>query len=256
MVLRQHRLAILGAAGGVIALGAAVLGGKAMAQTPGSTASPTPNAAQQQHRAQADAALNDLAKNLGVDRAKLDSALKQTAKDEVSMAVQAGTLTQSEADKLNQAIDAGTGPLGLNFGGPGGFGGDFGHGAGIGQITGLQAALDQAFQQTVGETQAQFRQEVQAGKTPDQVFAAHNTTAAAVATAQVNAAKPILDQAVQAKTITQAQATALLSRLQNGPGGRGGRGGHGGPGGPGGSGAPAGATGSGNSAPRSTPSTQ
>ncbi len=254
MVLKQHRLAILGAAGGVITLGAAVLGGKAMAQTPGSTASPTPNAAQQQHRAQADAALNDLAKNLGVDRAKLDSALKQTAKDEVSMAVQAGTLTQSEADKLNQAIDAGTGPLGLNFGG--GPGGDFGHGVGIGQVTGLQDAIDKAFQQTVGETQAQFRQEVQAGKTPDQVFTAHRTSAAAVAQAEVNAAKPILDQAAQAKTITQAQATALLNRLQNGPGGREGRGGHSGPGGPGGSGAPGGASGSGNAAPRSTPTTQ
>ncbi len=267
MVPKQHRLAILGAAGGIITLGAAVLGGKVMAQTPGSAASPTPNAAQQQHRAQADQALNDLAKNLGVDRAKLDSALKQTAKDEVSKAVQAGTLTQAEADKLNQAIDAGNGPLDLHFGGgfAGKFESDFGHGAGPDQVTGLKDALDKAFQQTVGETQDQFRQELQSGKTPDQVFAAHNTTAGAVGQAQVNAAKPILDQAVQAKTITQAQATEILQRLQNGPAGKGGpcgpggpegsgdHGGHHGAGGPGASGR---ASGIGKAAPRSTPAVQ
>lgn len=234
MIGKQQKLAVLGAAGGVLTLGAAVLGGVALAQTPGSgssqSASATPSAAQQQRQAQdqaqRDQYLNDLAKNLGVDRSKVDSALKATAKDEVTRAVQAGTLTQSEADQLNQNIDSGKAPLGL---GPGpGLGGDFG-GVGIRQLSGLQDAIDKAFQQTVGETQQQFFQELQDGKTAAQGFQSHNTTAQAVGQAEVNAAKPILDQAVQQQKITQAQETSFLQRLQNGPGfGGHGPGGHGG----------------------------
>src|SRR5437879_3795592 len=101
MDLKRHKLAVIGAAGGVITLGAAVLGGTAMAQTggSGSTPSPTPSAAQPQRQAQRqaemDTVLNDLAKNLGVDRTKLDAALKTTAKDQVAAAVTSGRLTQA-----------------------------------------------------------------------------------------------------------------------------------------------------------------
>jgi hypothetical protein len=245
LVQTKRKLAVLGAAGGVLTLGAAVLGGVVMAQTPGSgsgsgttsAASPTPSAAQQQRQAQQQAErdqyLNDLAKNLGVDRSKLDSALKQTAKDQVAAALQAGTLTQSEATAADQAIDSGNAPGGPGFGPGFGIGSNIGDRFGIQQVTGLQDAIDKAFQQTVGETRQQFFQEVQGGKTPAQVFQAHNTTAQAVAQAEVNAAKPLLDQAVQQQKITQAQETDFLQHLQNGgPGGPGGHGPGGRPPGP------------------------
>jgi hypothetical protein len=235
------RKTIMAAAGGVLALSAVGAGGVLLAQggtattsaqTPatGAAVSPTPNARQAQAQADEDAFLTQLASNLKVDRTTLNNALKQTAKDEVAKAVQAGTLTQSEATQIDAQIDSGAFPhgFGIGFGG-----GDFGGGFGVGQLTGLQDAISQAFQTTVGETEQQFRSEVQAGKTPTEVFAAHNTTAQAVGQAESAAAKPVLDAAVQAQKITQTQETDFLQRLQNGPGfgpgGMGGPGGHGGP---------------------------
>ena len=236
----QWKRAILATTGGAVMLGSATFGGLALAQTPGTStpASGTPSAAQQQRQAQANQFLDDLAKNLGVTRSKLDDALKATQTQEIDAAVKAGTITQAQATALKQRIASGTAPFGVGFGPGFGFGGDPGRGFGGVQITGLQDAIDKAFQQKAGVTRQQFMQEVQAGKMPDAVFAAHNTTALAVGQAEAAAAKPLLDQAVQQQQITQAQETAFLDRLQNGPGFGPGRGGRGGPGGPGGAGAP------------------
>ena len=232
------RRTILGVAGGAIAVAAVSAGGvyfaetgthTTSAQTPSgqATATATPNARQAQAQAQIQNFLDDLAKNLNIDTTTLTNALKQTAKDQVAAAVQSGKLTQDEANQIDQMIDSGQFPKGFGFGIPGINGRGF-----AGQIAGLQTAIDNAFQQTVGETQQQFFQEVRSsGKTPDQVFQAHNTTAQAVAQAEANAAKPILDQAVSSGQITQDQETNILNAIQNhgafgGPGGFGPRGGH------------------------------
>src|SRR5581483_450023 len=189
------------------------------------------------------------ASNLHVSPTALTNAIKQTQKQDVAKQVQAGTLTQSEADALNQQIDAsnpprlGPGGAGPGRGGPGG-------GLIFQQVSGLQSALDTAFQQTLGETRQQFMQNVMNGKTPAQEFQAHNTTAQAVAAAEANAAGPLLTQAVQQGKITQQQATDFLTGLQNGNGGPGGFGDP--PHGPGG-GAGNGGSGNATAAPASRP---
>lgn len=233
-----RRNAILGVVGGVAAIGAVSAGGVLLAkssthvtsaQTPGTTpaaatpaAGANPNGAARQ--AEVQSFLNDLAKNLNVDPATLTNALKQTAKDQVAQAVQSGKLTQSEADQINQTIDSGQFPKGFGIG----FDHAGGH-DGLQQVVGLQQALQDAFTKTVGESPTQFMAEVKGGKTPDAAFQAHNTSAQAVGQAEVNAAKPLLDQAVASKAITQDQETGILNRLQQGGaffGMKGGPGGH------------------------------
>lgn len=214
---------IIMAAGGAAVLGAVAVGGiflahggaqSTSAQTPGTSpsATATPNPQRAARQAAIDDFLNQLAQNLHIDRTTLNNALKQTAKDEVAKAVQQGKLTQAEANQIDQMIDSGQFPKGFGIGFPG----IIDH-VGFAQVPGLKDAIENAFQQTVGETPQQFMQEVRSGKTPDQVFQEHNTSAQAVRQAEVNAAKPILDQAVQSGTITQAQEDAFLQRLQNGP---------------------------------------
>jgi|GEM_PF-869813 len=244
---------VIMAAGGAAVLGAVAAGGIFLAhggahvtsaQTPGTSpsATATPNPQRAARQAAIDDFLNQLAQNLHIDRTTLDNALKQTAKDEVAKAVQQGKLTQAEANQIDQMIDSGQFPKGFGIGIPG----IIGARVGFAQVPGLRDALNNAFQQTVGETPQQFMQEVRSGKTPDQVFQEHNTSAQAVRQAEVNAAKPILDQAVQNGTITQQQEDAFLQRLQNGPafGVPGWKGGHGphGPRGRGGAGPNATAT--------------
>jgi len=239
--LKRHKLAVLGATGGIITLGAAVLGGRVMAQTPGagSGSSTTPSAAQQQHQAQEDQFLNDLARNLGVDRGKLDAALKTTQTQEVDAAVQSGKLTQAQGDQIKQAIASGMPHFGIGGfrGGPRGAGG---HGPEI-PTNVRQAEQDAVSKALGGETAAQIRADLQSGKTPDQIAQAHNTTVQAVNSAVVAAVQPLLDQAVTAGTITSAQEQALLNGIKNGKGFggglRGGPGGGPGRGGPNGRGA-------------------
>ncbi|MHB8575341.1 MAG: hypothetical protein ACYDCQ_08415 [Dehalococcoidia bacterium] len=209
----RRKLALLGIAGGVVTLGAALLAGGVFAQTPGSgsstNATPTAGQAakQQQHQAQRDQFLNDLAKNLGVDRGKLDGALKTTETQEIDAAQTSGKLTQAQADKLKAAVANGNVPFGI--------GGDFGKRGGP-DIR--QAAMDAVTKALGGETPDQVRADLKAGKTLDQIAQAHNTTVAAVESAVATAVEPLLTQAVAAGTITATQEQQILAGIKNGKG--------------------------------------
>ncbi|HST25401.1 MAG TPA: hypothetical protein VLJ76_05385, partial [Gaiellaceae bacterium] len=81
---------------------------------------------------QRQAFLNDAAGRLGTTSDKLDAALKAAAIDRVDAALAAGQITQTQADAIKAAINAGKLPLGLGFG-PGAFGGGPGfRGGGLG----------------------------------------------------------------------------------------------------------------------------
>jgi DNA-binding phage protein len=75
-------------------------------------------------------AVTDLARRLGVDRAKLITAIKNAAIEQVDAAVASGRLTRAQADAIKQRIRSGSGfPFGGGIGpcgGPGGFGLGFG----------------------------------------------------------------------------------------------------------------------------------
>jgi hypothetical protein len=214
------------AVGGSIVAGALILGATAFAQSGGGSsnqsASPTPNAHRAQAQAQVNSFLDDLAHNLNIDRNTLNTALQKTATDELNQAVSSGMITQSQANQIEQAIANGNFPLGL-----GGLGGlERGAGGFMGLQNVMQAA-QQAAQSALsqalgGETADQIRAELQAGKSPADIAAEHNTTVqaveSAVQTAVLNAVKPVLAQDVQNGTITQAQADRITQMIQNGAG--------------------------------------
>jgi hypothetical protein len=219
---KTRRVGIVTGIGVALVLGVAAVGGIAMAQTGGGTsATPTPSAGPRsgQRHAQVNGFLDALSKNLGVDRAKLDSALKTTADQQIDAAVASGQLTQDRATKLKQAVDSGQFPGGLAglagiAGGPGRGGRAAGMAAGL-RACG-QAAMT-AVQQALGnETPDQLRAELQAGKTFDQIAQEHGTTAQAIGSSVAAAVKPCLDTAVQSGALTSSQETTIVNGIQSG----------------------------------------
>ncbi len=233
----SRRWAVFGAVAGVFTLGAAVVGGVALAQTGGggsntsAQASPTPAAGTKPNAAmtqRVDDFLNDLATNLHIDRPTLDSALKTTANQQIDKAVQSGQLTQAEGDQAKQAIANGQFPIGL-----GGFE-RFGAKGTFTALQGCQTQVQQAVQSVTGETPGQLKTDLQSGKKLSDILSAKGKTEQDLRNAVADAVQPCLSSAVSAGTITQQQATDIVNGIKSGHGplpyaglgGRGPRGGH------------------------------
>jgi polyhydroxyalkanoate synthesis regulator phasin len=160
-----------------------------------------------------DAIVNDAAKRLNVTPEQLRSALQGAFGDQLDQAVKDGKLTQAQADRIKQRIAKG----GLPFGGPGGPGGPglrmrFGgpEGPGMGGPIGLDAAAGY-----LGLTDAALHRQLEQGKTLADVAKAQGKSLDGLKQALADAAKTRLDQAVKDGKLTQAQADALLKRLQS-----------------------------------------
>jgi polyhydroxyalkanoate synthesis regulator phasin len=153
---------------------------------------------------ESQAVINDAAKRLGIEPAKLSEALKGALEDRVDAAVADGRLTKAEGDALKARLEAGDVPL-L-------FGGAAHHrGFGFGRHHG--PSLDAAAKY-IGITEAQLRTELQNGKTLADVAKAHGKTVDGLVNAVVDAAKTKIDAAVEAGRLTQAQANQMLSDLK------------------------------------------
>ncbi|HEY7295088.1 MAG TPA: hypothetical protein VH916_08595 [Dehalococcoidia bacterium] len=212
----SKRWAVFGAVAGVVALGAAVIGGVALAQSGGSggsaQASPTPGARNGQMSQRVDQFLNDLAANLHIDRSTLDNALKTTANQEIDKAVQSGQLTQAEGNQAKQAIANGQFPIGL---------GGFGRAGAMGTMTALQGCqtqVQQAVQSVTGETPDQLRSDLQSGKKLSDILSAKGKTEQDLRNAVADSVQSCLNSAVSAGTITQQQATNIVNGIKNGHG--------------------------------------
>src|SRR5262245_12533852 len=116
-------------AGGTVALAAVLGGGAAIAAD---KLSPTD---------ESDAIVADVAKQLGVDSAKVEAAIEQALENRVDAAVKAGRLTEAQGKELKERIASGDFPLvGV---GPGlGMGHGPGHHMGVHLFGGLEAAAD------------------------------------------------------------------------------------------------------------------
>ncbi|MFL5937264.1 MAG: hypothetical protein ACJ744_15075 [Gaiellaceae bacterium] len=151
------------------------------------------------------AVINDAAKRLGIEPAKLSDALTKALEDRVDAAVADGRITKAEGEALKARIEAGDAPLffggGRHHGGRG-----FGHH----RRPGLDAAA-----KYLGITEAQLRTELRNGKSLADVAKAHGKTVDGLVNALVDEAKTKLDAAVKAGKLTQAQANEMLSDLRH-----------------------------------------
>src|ERR1051325_452247 len=158
---------------------------------------------------ESQAVINDAAKRLCVEPAKLNDALKGALKDRVDAAVADGRITKAEGDALKTRIDAGDLPL--MVGGPGPRLG-FGHGFRVERAPGTD--LDAAARY-IGVTAAQLRTELGNGKTIAEVAKAHGKTDDGLVDALAADVEEKLDAAVKAGKLTQSQADDILGNLKS-----------------------------------------
>ncbi len=161
---------------------------------------------------ESQAVLNDAAKRLGVTPKALSEAFKSALADRIDAAVAAGRLTKKEADAIKARIRSG--PFPPFLGPPGPFGGprlDFKFGP-----FGVHAGVDplSASASYIGVTQAQLREQLQAGKTLAQVARSHGKSADGLVQALVAGAEKRLDAAVSAGRLTKSQEQSILAEIK------------------------------------------
>jgi ribosomal protein S20 len=155
------------------------------------------------------AVIDDAAAQLGVKPNELSDALEQALKNRIDAAVDAGVLTEEQAARLKDRIDAGEYPFlfgtGFDTHGPGGLGmPGFGHHADI-----LEAAASY-----LGMTADELREALD-GKTLADIAKDKGKSVAGLVAALVTAEEKKIDEAVADGRITKAQATEIKSRLQD-----------------------------------------
>ena len=156
---------------------------------------------------ESQAIIEDAAKQLGVDSAKLSDALQQALENRVDEAVADGRLTEEQGKALKARIgSAGFPLLGLRGGhGPGGHDGRGGHLQG----PGLEAAAT-----FFGVTEAELRESLAGGATLAEVAKAEGKTVAGLVDALVAAETAKLAEAVEDGRLTDAQRDAMFEGLR------------------------------------------
>lgn len=201
MNTRIKRL-LAGGATAVVLVGA--VWATAVAQT---VPPPSKPAAQQQ----ADAFLNSLAAKLGKTPDEVREAAKAAQKELVAQALQAGRITQEQANRLNQRIDRSNGlPFRPGVVGPG-----LGAKAlGVKRAPAARATFGGAeLAQFLGMTPQALNAELRSGKSLAQVAQAQGKPVDQLKSFMRDQAKARLDAQVAAGRITQAQADAALQKL-------------------------------------------
>jgi len=203
--MRLNRWIVLPAAG----LAAVIIGVAAVEAAPSPSASPTAS------KNYAQTFIDKLAGILHLTPAQTTDALKQAQLQTVDQMLKDGRITQQQADAMKAGINAGQG-LGFGFG--------FGrHGGGFGGfkadmtlMQNLKTAELNAAASALHMSAADLKSALKSGKSLSAIETQQKVTDSAVKTAMKNAAKGVLDSAVKAGTITQAQADSILSRLGSG----------------------------------------
>jgi polyhydroxyalkanoate synthesis regulator phasin len=145
-----------------------------------------------------------IAQAKGQTQAQFDQIVKDAATKALQQAVTAGTLTQAQSDQMLPDViqDASQGTL-------------YGHsGAGeVAQDSALHDPLQTAIAQALGMTRADYDAQLAKGQTPLQIAQAKGQTQAQFDQLLKDAATKVIQQAVTAGTITQAQAAQLMPDL-------------------------------------------
>src|SRR6059058_3635049 len=175
-------------------------------------AAPSPSARGSKNYAQV--CVDKLAAILHLNSSQTKDALKQAELQAVDQMLKDGTITQQQADAMKAKINAGQGlgPMG-GFGlRPGGFKAD------RALMQELATAEANAVASALHMSATDLKNALKSGKSLSDLEAQQKVSDSAVKAAMKNAAKGVLDKAVKAGTITQAQADAILSRVGSGLG--------------------------------------
>lgn len=175
--------------------------------------SPSPSATGSKNYAQVF--LDKLAGILHLTPAQTQDALKQAQLQTVDQMLKDGKITQAQANALKARINAGQGlgpigGLGLRRGGA------FGFKAQGAVLRDLTTAELNAAASALHMSTADFQSALRSGKSLSDLETQQKVSDSAVKAAMKSAAKGVLDKAVKAGTITQAQADAILSRVGSG----------------------------------------
>jgi len=171
--------------------------------TTGTSPSPKPNS--QAGQAARQNYLQHLASRLNVSVDALTSAMKGAGHDSVADAVKAGTLTQAQADKINQRIDSGQGGPFLGVGSlgprPGGSNG-----------AGPRAQILPAIAKALNLQPADLMSQLRSGKSLSAIASAQNVSLSTVS----SAVKAQLDPLVSSNKMTATQESNILSQISSG----------------------------------------
>jgi hypothetical protein len=211
MLRSRHVIALV--VGVAILIGAGVAVGQSQSPSPSPSSSSDHRSAKAQARSEF---LDIVARRLGIERSRLDSALKAMALAEVQWAEDNGFIAKARADRIRERINSGEakglgrfglhGPLGLGLGGYGQHGGFLKgrfHRAG-GLVTAAATYLGLSERELIRELRT---------KTLAKVARDQDKTVDGLEAAIRAAKKANLDEAVAEGRITSAQANALLQRF-------------------------------------------
>lgn len=180
-------------AGTLAALTVSVGAGAAFAATQGD-ASPATSGADSP-----ETFLADVAERVGVDPAELEAAVAAEALERLDQAVADGRITQEQADRARERIEAGDLRIGP------------GHGPGKGH----NAPLVEGTAEYLGLTPAEILEELKDGKSLAEVAEANGKTTDGLVQALIEDAKTHLGQAVEDGRLTDERADEMLERLEN-----------------------------------------
>lgn len=149
-----------------------------------------------------EAFLADVAERLGVQQTELESALKEASIARVDAAVEAGRLTEEQAARIKERIEAGGGPL------VGGFGGPPPHGPHV-----EPRAVHEAAATYLGMTERQLRAAHRSGTSLADLAKERGKSVGGLKEAMTAAAESALDQAVSAGRLTTEGRESLADGL-------------------------------------------
>jgi hypothetical protein len=147
---------------------------------------------------------DSLAQHLGISSEELEDAARAAALDQVDAAVEAGRITEEQADELRSRIESGELPP---FLGPGPFGGLHGKAHAFGDH--FSAAAEY-----LGLTVAELRERLEAGRSLADVAEAQGKSVGGLKQAILDEARKSLDEAVEEETLPREEADAVLERLE------------------------------------------
>jgi len=171
-------------------------------------AAPSPSASPNASKNYAQVFVDKLAGILHLTPAQTQDALKQAQLQTVDQMLADGKITKTQADAMKARINAGQG-----LGAIGGFGRHYGFKTDMKLMQDLKATELNAAASSLHMSSADLQSALRSGKSLSDLETQQKVTDSDVKAAMKNAAKGVLDSAVKAGTITQAQADALLSRV-------------------------------------------